>query len=361
MLAGTGKGKKVDILREIETIREERKLSVCSWNTNPYRILIREKDGITAYYCSIPLFDEENKLVLPQWNSLGGKRFFRGINALVEADGDSVRMENKCGKAEVEFFSDVELLPTLNGIAVFAQNSVSFALSVETPRPIWENGRFFNLMQEGFVPFLTVDGLYQKNAGHVKPLHFLFSSPDGLRFRFEVEGGAEELAFEINLHAKKLVLDTTVESKNPELNNAFGGIAFLGTTAEYGEQMLYSRFENELFQDLRSYVVKEAQLYLPHFGGEGRLDSYRMTLPWCSFGSSWKTKVPYAEFLHTGSICRRFAKMEVTEIIRDIFRVKDPGNYGFILKGSDSGYSAVSTGDNYYRPQILEIKLKKNG
>ena len=350
----------MDILREIQTIREETELSVCSWNTNPYRILIREKDGITAYYCSLPLFDEENKLVLPQWDSRGSKRFFRGINAVVEADGVSVWMKNKCGKAVIEFFSDVELLPTLNGIAVFAQNSVSFALSVETLHPIWENGRFFNLMQEGFVPFLTADGLYQKTAGHVRPLHFTFTSPDGLRFCFEAGCGAEELVFEINLHAKKLVLDTTIESKNPELNNAFGGIAFLGSTDEYGEQILYSRFDNGLFHDLRSYVVKEAQLYLPHFGGEGRLNLHRMTLPWCSFGSSWTTKVPYAEFLHKGKICRQFIKMEVTEVIRDIFRVKDPGNYGFILKGLDSEFSAISTGDNYYRPQILEIKLKNN-
>ena len=43
------------------------------------------------------------------------------------------------------------------------------------------------------------------------------------------------------MYERKLFLDTTVESKNIDVNNAFGSIAFIGNTDIFGEQWLYSR------------------------------------------------------------------------------------------------------------------------
>ena len=132
-------------------------------------------------------------------------------------------------------------------------------------------------------------------------------------------------------------------------------------TEEYGEQWLYSRFDTTLFADLNFYRVKEATLYLPKWGGECRLDGYKMDAPWCSFASTWNTKAAFSRLLYTARRSRRYERMDVSEILRDILRLHEPRNSGFVIKsGQEKGVSAVSTGDNYDKPQILEIKLKNN-
>ena len=86
-----------------------------------------------------------------------------------------------------------------------------------------------------------------------------------------------------------------------------------------------------------------------------------MDAPWCSFASTWNTKTAFSRLLYTARRSRRYERMDVSEILRDILRLHEPRNSGFVIKsGQEKGVSAVSTGDNYDKPQILEIKLKNN-
>ena len=353
----------MDILREIRRIRGEENLKIEKRNTNPYRVLVKEEDGITAYYCSVPVYSKEGKLLLPKWRKEDGRYRFQGINAEIAATEEKVILQNDYGSAEIAFADDVSIEPTFNGIAVVCGKSkTKFSLETSSERTVRESAGCFALMREEFTPFLSVNGIIGKTGGGVCPLRVNGVKRGEKAFEMTVESAAAtEILFEVDLHAPKLVLDTTVASKLPDENNAFGGAAFLGNTEEYGEQWLYSRFDTTLFADLNFYRVKEATLYLPKWGGECRLDGYKMDAPWCSFASTWNTKAAFSRLLYTARRSRRYERMDVSEILRDILRLHEPRNSGFVIKsGQEKGVSAVSTGDNYDKPQILEIKLKNN-
>ena len=113
----------------------------------------------------------------------------------------------------------------------------------------------------------------------------------------------------------KLILDTTVESKNPDKNNAFGAVAFLGNSQEYGEQWLYSRFNVMQFTDLNYYIVESANLYARRFSNtKVDVKAYKMSMPWCSFGSTWNTKTNYAELLSQARILNNYKVIDLTSI-----------------------------------------------
>ena len=76
---------------------------------------------------------------------------------------------------------------------------------------------------------------------------------------------AECILFEINLYERKLFLDTTVESKNIGVNNAFGSIAFVGDTEQFGEQWLYSRPAFSLISELYEKSLNYAVLHIPKY------------------------------------------------------------------------------------------------
>ena len=71
------------------------------------------------------------------------------------------------------------------------------------------------------------------------------------------------MLFEANLYESKQIQDTTVESANPEVNNAFGGTAFIGNTTEFGEQWLYSRPDYSKFSELTDRQIIKAVLHMP--------------------------------------------------------------------------------------------------
>ena len=54
-----------------------------------------------------------------------------------------------------------------------------------------------------------------------------------------------------------------------------------------------------------------------------------------------------------------YEEIEISDIVRDMLRVKEARNPGFVIKSREgSNCIAVATGDSYYRPQILKIQLK---
>ena len=87
----------MDILREIRRIRGEENLKIEKRNTNPYRVLVKEEDGITAYYCSVPVYSKEGKLLLPKWRKENGRYRFQGINAEIAATEEKVTLCNDYG------------------------------------------------------------------------------------------------------------------------------------------------------------------------------------------------------------------------------------------------------------------------
>lgn len=353
----------LDMIKRIEGIKE---LNIVRNNSNPYRILLKN-DTLSAYYFSVPIYREsDKKLVKLCWQKEKGKDVFYGINATVSVQENEVTLKNYYGQARITCSDEIEIEPTLNGIAVRSiSGKIVFNIILDRDFSVRENEKYFALMKDEFEPFLIVNGLYAKANDKMVPLKITAIKRDNLEYELTVEGyskGISQMLFEIDLYSGKFIFDTTVESKNPDANNAFGGVAFLGETEEYGEQWLYTRFDPIQLIDLREYQIKEANLYLPKYNdGNSFLDSHKMPISWCSFGTTWNTKNVFSEFMYVVRRSKKYEIVEVTDVVSDILRQDEPTNAGIVIKcHNTSGSTIVSTGDNYLFPQILAIKFQNN-
>ena len=351
-----------DIEKEFVQFTKNREKDILLNDNNPYRILRKTNRDLSAYYCSLPVF-VHGHLLKPLWVKRENGCIYEGINARIcVADGKAV-MENENGKAEVRFGGEVELQPTYNGIvAESSENNVKVFIRADADRCVRENGSFWALMKSEYQPFFVLSGLFGRVKGRLCPLK-IETKQEKNEFEITIAGGAdtEKLLFEMNLHVPKLIFDTTVESKNPTKNNVFGSVAFLGRTEEYGAQWLYLRIDGMRMSDLSGYRVENAKLYLPRLdnGVSGKLEAYKLGSVWCSFGTSWDTKVAFSEKMKGVKSWGSYEEIEISDIVRDMLRVKEARNPGFVIKSrEDSNCIAVATGDSYYRPQILEIQLK---
>ena len=167
--------------------------------------------------------------------------------------------------------------------------------------------------------------------------------------------------YEINLYEPKLFRDTTVESRYPTENNAFGSVAFLGRTNTYGEQWLYSAIDISKMPELLDRKILKALWHLPQYTNNDRaISAFGVSSRFCSFGSTWQNKIQETERI-TGSIIQEgYQTLDITSIITDKDTPYLIQSEGLILKpkGEDRGFLTVATGDSCLTPQILEISFR---
>lgn len=213
------------------------------------------------------------------------------------------------------------------------------------------------------------------------------------------------------MYEPKLIQDTTVESANPYENNAFGGIAFIGNTKEYGEQWVYSRADIDKISVFIGRTVNRAVLHIPRLCGELSMEALRLTKRFCSFGANWDNKITDSDSLIKAELNKDYYTVDVTDIIssdkprtiikqkvdseavfRAVFKIRFRTVFKILFKTNSeqfskfssksnleqssklsseqssesylktrseiSGFTAVATGDSYFMPQVLEINFK---
>lgn len=371
------------ILNEITKLRKRNPISFNYKNSNRYRIITRETNGTQTAYCfSAPIYNQNTrKLVDLQFHPHeNGSWCAYGSNAEITV-AEHVVLKNDNGVCHISlqeettektkkivFCGQTEIYPTLNGVAVKVpcsqQNEYKMRLSCDRPFfSIWSNDRYLSLMSEEHRPFLIVSCIgaldsnehmiapcaleYQKNSDKEFTLSFHQNTPCG-----------EFVQYEINLYESKLIQDTTVESLHPKLNNAFGGMAFLGKTVAYGEQWLYSRLDYSKIPDIIDKRINRAILHLPIYAGkENTVSAYQIARRFCSFGSKWNNRIPAVEAITVSSAKGGFISLDITDLIADKNTHYFKFSEGMVLKAETKGnsFSAIATGDSSYKPQILEI------
>ena len=374
------------VLGEIAKLRRGRPLCIDSGNSNRYRLLAAEEDGTsTAYYFGVPIYNKNTRrLVGLRFREEGERRVFEGSDAKITAAADGLTLENTGGSCRISFSDPPEpeggrllrcgktkIFPTVNGLvfqAVCAPRMLHrLVLRSGIPFPdVRANDRCFSLMQERFKPFVTVSCIgaadetgavtapcmltYQKNGDREFVLAFWHDCLSG-----------RQLLYEINLQEAKLFQDTTVESLHPELNNAFGGTAFIGYTENYGEQWLYSRPDFSKLSELAERQIYWAALHVPRLGGAGGAApaAFRIASRFCSFGSRWNNRIADADLLAETSAADGYQHLDLTELIRDT-KYFWTQSEGFVWKNPEreSGFSVLATGDSYFTPQILEVNFR---
>lgn len=372
------------VLNEITRLRKGAPVVIDYRNSNRYRLVLSESNGTkTAYYFATPIYNRTSrKMIDLRFYSNGGTIFASGSNANITIS-DNVRMENADGSCimtlpqKANFISRSELrcgmnviYPTTNGIAYkgAVKEKDSLTLDIEVNQPFLQvrcNDRCFALMKEKFRPLTIISCIgtldfsgnliapakieYQKLTDKKYQLTFIPASPLGYY-----------ILFEANLYENKLFQDTTVESKNAKVNNAFGSIGFIGSTKEFGEQWLYSRPDFTKMSELNDKKILRAILHLPKLNtGAVELTASKVAARFCSFGSTWDNKIAEASAFNESQITDRYIDLNLIPVLTDKQGRLQRGE-GFILKAKkkNSGFSVVATGDNYFAPQILEVNYR---
>ena len=372
------------ILNEVDALRKGKPLIVDRSNKNRYRLVTHEEDGSkTAYYFSVPIYNESiRKLLDLKFQNDGRTCSLIGSNSKIIV-GDSISLENLQGTCQLmmpkgyRFKSDqcisyqgAEVFPTTNGIAmkVDLDTEKSYCFRLKSDWSFYQirsNNKYVALMSEKFKPFVTVScigSLYQ-NGELFAPAEIQYQKISDREFEITVCSDspyAKQILFEVNLQETKMFQDTTVESRNPKQNNAFGGTAFIGNSTAFGEQWLYARPDFSILNDLLGQSIKKAVLHIPILHrNDMKLMTVGLTTRFCSFGSNWNNKKGGSQKTNLSETVSGYHKIDITNMITQNQRLQTTSE-GWIIRSAvkNSGFSAISTGDSFYSPQILEVTFQ---
>jgi len=371
-------------LNEIYKIRKNMCLSIDKNNTNRYTIVVNETNGTKTAYCfSTPIYSEKTRRLLDfKFNATKTGIHSIGSNCDIYVQKDAIVMQNPHGKLSLAsetlsgsikqengklICGDVEITPTLNGVLFKTKRiETGFTISMQTDNEFltpWENNKCFALMRDEFTPFVSLSaiGVSDSHGEICAPALVSSEKCSGNKYKVTIKPTAsvgKYVFFEANLYEEKLFQDTTVESKNPLAHNAYGGIAFLGNSETFGEKWLYTRPDISKIPALTEKRVKRVRLLLPIHGRQNlMLNAHQVTLRFCSFGSSWENKVSYTQLSEISKAAGNYNIVDISK-----FLIQPQSNSlmqtdGIIIRPYQrgDGFCAVSTGDSYYRPQILEV------
>ena len=98
---------------------------------------------------------------------------------------------------------------------------------------------------------------------------------------------------------------------------------------------------------------------MPKIGGQDiDISAYGITERFCSFGSTWDTKIKETTEFSKASYANSYYSLDLTQFIVNHMKNFLGGQNGFILRNSTrhGGYTALVTADSYSDPLILEIR-----
>lgn len=372
------------VYSEIKKLRHDKFSKVIDDSTNRYCAHYQELDGTkTAYFFSVPIrSNHNNNIVDLKFQHKNKHSIFNGSNCKISIS-DKIRIINEHGQCEIIlpckfhmrtenaiFFRDdlgeIEIRPTLNGIILFFDNKLASSnkeiklhlnKKFEGTRT---NSKYFSIMREKFIPFVTVSciGLINSHERIYAPCE-VFAKESGDQeyvLNFKSNNSQNRIAIEINIQEQKLFQDTTVESLHPKENNAFGGVAFLGTGKMFGEQWLYSRLDITKLNQIQGKKIIKSILHIPQLGyNNSPITISNLSDRFCSFGSNWENKISIKERIALSCDSLGYYHLDMTKLLGR-FTTKSEN---FVIKGiTPTKNVIIPTGDSFYSPQILEVKYQ---
>lgn len=373
------------VFQEIENLRDGSSINMIESILNRYTVVCQESDRTHTAYCfSVPIRNvKTNDVVDMCFHHNKYVSVFTGSEAKITID-DKARLVNRYGRCDIIFQSGVtkktanavylgkedcfaEICPTLNGLMIimdYNPTQYQSRLILNLDR-IFEstrtNGKYFSIMRDKFIPFITVScmGVINNCGEVIAPCEVdnqkISDVEYALTFSTKIKN-ISRIAVEINMQETKLFQDTTVESQNPKLNNAFGGVAFLGKSKYFGEQWLYSRLEMSNISQFHNKKILKTVLHIPKIGHSMiPLTVNQISSRFCSFGSNWQNKIAVTNSVSESSISNGYYHFDVTKLFGNLIKKSE----NFVIRGKSTNTpTIISTGDNFYAPQILEVKYQ---
>lgn len=371
------------VLSEVLKLRPSSNLNIDNDNIDRYCIVFNESDGSkTGYFFSAPIYNiRTNKIVDNTFINIDNGFLVAGSNALITIS-KNICMENEIGKCEITLnkkihqFTKYELkadddfiCATTNGIVYKAnlsnKNTFEFELLVSKSfLTVSSNNQNFTLLEDKLVPFLSVSciGVADKNDNIISPIKLDYQKIDDNKYKIIISSdnaNGQYMLFEINLYEEKLMLSTTVESHSPQKGKVYVGTSFIGNTLEYGEQQLYSKINFPLLDYLLDQHIHKVIMHYPRLSNNKKpLSASSVLSRFCNLDTNWETKANASGFLGYPEDNGQYLDVDITDIFKIYASICGDG---IILKpkNPNDGFTAISTGDNYWKPQILEIHYEE--
>lgn len=373
------------VLNEIAKLRSGIPIVIDYHNSNRYRLVIQENNGTKTAYCfSTPIYNRNTRKLVDMKFRLNGETIYtEGSNANITL-AQNLFMENAEGNVYMELPQKAVLIssqearsgccvlsPTTNGVVITSdiKDRIVNTFTIETGQPylnVRANDRCFTLMKEEFRPLVVLSciGSLDAYGNVISPAKVEYEKLTDQKYEVSISATspiAQSVLFEINLYENKLFQDTTVESANPLINNAFGGIGFIGNSSSYGEQWLYSRPDYSRISEMKDKRVHKVILHIPKLNRSNvELSAFKVNARFCSFGSNWDNKISDGALVSNSTTNNGYQSLDITSLLVD-FRTRTILNSeGLILKSKIKGnvFSVIATGDSYFAPQILEINYR---
>lgn len=369
------------ILERISYLRRGKTLVVDRNNSNRYRIVVQEPGtSKTAYYFSTPIYNHgTGKLIDLCFGCDGSQTVLTGSNAQIRI-GESVWMRNERGACEIKLHlspgvidgnklscGNAVVFPTTNGVALRAEVDGPLPVEIEVENPFFGvrgNDRYFALMDGEFRPFIVLSCIGVVNSVNrvIASTKITYERVSGQFYRVTIiPSEAGLVLFEVNLYEQKLIQDTTVESANPSVNNAFGSAAFVGNTDDFGEQWLYARLDQSKMPELMGKEINRAILHMPLLSKEAApCMAQSVSFRFCSVGSTWDNKVSPSGWRADIAANSTFLSLDISTLIANPRTGLLTPSDGFVIKGKPGavGATVISTADSYFAPQILEVNYR---
>lgn len=373
------------VVEEIRKLRGNQPINIDSHNSNRYRLVCYEDDGIkTAYYFSNPIYNNTTRRLITPKFSMEGQAFrLMGSNAHI-AVFDLLLLENAEGAVSVELSEKVFALsndklqcgeytvfPTINGVAISVnvseESPKDFILEIGQPHlAIKSNDRCFAVMKEEFRPLCVVSciGATDFTGNVIAPARISYQKLSDKKHRISfasTSSAVHRVLLEINMYENKLFQDTTVESANPSTNNVFGSVGFVGNSSLYGEQWLYTRLDNSRMPEMMDKRIHKVLFHMAKLNQSNvELSAFKVSARFCSFGSTWDNKIAEGAPVSDSLIGTGYQSIDITSLFVEPRTRTLSKSEGLILKSKSKGndFSVIATADSCWAPLIVEIKYR---
>ena len=216
-------------------------------------------------------------------------------------------------------------------------------------------------MESEFRPIFVVSSLQTQLNKNSYPLLVKFDKLSQSRGNIEFYASnpiAENGIVEMSFYEPKIIQDTPVSGQQPNENNAFGPIGFIGKSEFYGTQWLYLRLDINKMPELQNKFVKDIKLYIPKFNHSSiQLDIVELLNRFCSFGSNCSNKVQVGNKKNKAVMHGDYICIDITNLYTTHGQLHEAE--GMVIIPSETranNYQVISTGDSYSAPPIIYVK-----
>lgn len=372
----------INLIDRINLINKCKFSNVVGDKSNRHKIIVRDNGYDSEYLFSAPVIEQDTgKIVSMRFEHSGDDSFkLKGTNCTIYIqpkgvlfDGNGQRVRVSWGKNHewvlennVLISEDISLFATTNGVLVqqnIEENSSAniFITSSHYENTIRANSKYFALMKEKHVPSFIVSTICFKNKRSELFSSVVKNQKENDRYKLSILGAPSmqgDVFYEINMYEHKLLQDTTVELIRPTENNAFGSVAFVGTSQSFGEQRLYMKFDYSMLGDINTKKLKSIRLFIPSMGDITKeIEVCEMNFRFCSFGSTWSNKIMHGSKIAKVSKLNTYYCIELTDqMIDSNGNLKFSNGIMIRIPQQDNGYTIMFTGDSCVNSPIIEIE-----